>query len=502
MKLGIIDLGSNNIRFAVWEIYGNGYYRMIDELKENVRMGADTDNPFILDNKIDAAIDTLKRFKKFSESLDVGRIVIVGTEALRRAPNREEILKRIEEETGFNTIVLSEYEEAYLVYKGVVGSMVVKNSLMIDIGGTSTELVWIKDGELIESTSIPIGTLTLTEKFGLENIISPHNHTAMEKTLLEEFDKIPWLKGSGFQRLICVGGSARTIGRIDRHKKRYPISVTHNYSLNDIDLNQLYFTMLTKDAHMRAKIDGLEKDRSDIILGALAITSTVLKITGLQELRISGKGLREGILFEHLSSNYDRIENMLDAAIYSILARHDMDVAHAEHVYSLTYRMFKSLQELSKVDDSYLDILKTASMLHDVGMSITYYDHEKHSFYIILNSELNGINHKEILIAAFTAKFHKKYNSSMHISAFSGMINKLDISIAEKMGILIALSESFDRNLSGKVFDVKCEFNDDEVIIMPYSHEDISTEVMEAMKVEDSFEEIYKRKIVIKPMIV
>lgn len=501
MRLGIIDLGSNNVRFAVWEIYGNGYYRMIDELKENVRMGANTENPYIDELKVGQAIETLKRFKKFSESLKIGRIIVVGTEALRRSPNKDEILERIYNETGFKVIVLSAYEEAYLVYKGVVGSMVVKNSLMMDIGGTSTELVWIKDGEMMESTSIPIGTITLTEKYGLENIVSPKNHSLMEEALNKAFSSIPWLKDKGFERLICVGGSARTIGRIDRHKKRYPINLTHNYSLNDLDLNQLYLSLLTKDAHTRSKVDGLHKDRSDIILGALAITSTILKITNLQELRISGKGLREGILYEHLNANYERIENMLDASIYSILARHEANIAHAEHVYSLTYRLFENLRNIVKIDDAYLDILKTAAMLHDVGMSITYYDHEKHSFYIILNSELNGINHKEILLAAFAAKFHRKFNSEMHISAFSGLMNKLDLHLSERIGILIALAEAFDKNLNGVIYNVSCEELDDKVIVKAHSHEDITIEIMEANKIKDAFLYLFKKELVIEAFI-
>lgn len=497
MKFGIIDIGSNNVRYAVWEIYGKGYYRMIDEIKENVRLGAETLSPSISPDRINAAVAALRRFRDFSESLDVSRTVVVATEAVRRASNREEFLNRVREEVGYDPIVLSEYEEAYLVYKGVTGSMEVKNSLMIDIGGTSTELVWIKDGEMMESASFPIGTITLTEKYQLQNIVNPKNHTAMEESLKEAFGSIPWIRDKGYETLISVGGSARTMGRIDRHKKRYPITLTHNYTLNDLDINQMYYSMLTKDAHMRSKTDGLERDRSDIILGALSITNTILKITGLQEIRISGKGLREGILFEHLNAEYERYPNMLDASIYSVLARHDMDTSHAEHVLKLTFAMFDGLKEVHRIAPTYRDIVKTSAMLHDVGMSITYYDHEKHSFYIILNSEINGLNHREVLLAAFAAKFHKKYDSGLSITVFSHMINKLDLFIAEKIGILIALSEAFDRNLRGLVRDVECRVTEESVILTPISDEDISTEIIEAMKVSEKFRELFKKTLII-----
>lgn len=502
MRLGIIDIGSNTVRLVIWDIYGKGFRRIVDEIKDNVRLGENFNNEFeISDEKVNSLINTLKRFKYFTESLKVDRVIVVASEAIRLSKNRDELLYKIKKETTFETIVLDDTAESYLDYKGVTGSMEVEDSLMVDISGTNTELVWIKNNEQMESICLPFGTLNLTQMFNLNQIVSPKDHTDLEEFLLENLTKIDWIRENTFKTIILVGGSARTIARIDRKKKRYPLSITHNYTLNDLDINNLYYSVLTKDVKQRNKIQGLNKDRSDIILAALAMVYTLQKVSKVQEIRISGNGLREGIVYETTFAAMDTIENMLDSTIYAILARHDMDVRHSEHVYKLTKKMYDGLSPILKLHEDYQDVLKTAAMLHDVGMSIRYYDHEKHSFYIILNSEINGLNQKEILLSALAASYHRNNNMDLLIANFTQIINKLDVINAEKIGLLINLAECFEKNLNNIVYDVKVEIKDDNIILAPYADREITTEMLEANKVVDRFKEIFKKDLIFTPVI-
>lgn len=499
MRLGIIDIGSNTMRLVVWEIYGRGYYRIIDELKETVRLGAETIDPAISEDKIKQAAMVLNRFKTLAHNICVDKTIVMATEAVRLASNREAFLEYIKAETGYVPEVLAADEESYLDYYGVACSMEVENSLLVDIGGSSTGLVWIRKNELVESASIPIGTLTLTEKYDLEDIVTSQNHAAMEEELRREFGKISWFAEAGFKTMILVGGSARTVGRIDRYRKRYPLSITHNYTLLDLDIQELFNQMMTKTAYNRSKIRGLEKSRSDIIMGALGIIKTLCSLTGLQELRISGKGLREGRLYQFINANYDRHPDMLDASLHAILERHSLDAEHATHVYQLADKMWQSLKNPRDLPEYSHEILKCAAMLHDSGMSIRYYDHEDHSMYIILNSEINGLNHKEILIAALAARFHRKNDEDLPIAAFSQLINKMDLNVAEKLGLIIGIAESFERNLNGIVFDVECLISEEKITIMPIARENIDIEVAAAYKMKEKFSEIFRRELELIP---
>lgn len=495
MRLGIIDIGSNTIRLVVWELYGKGFYRVIEELKENVRIAQDLTGPELSEGKIQEALEALVKFQRFVQNLNVGRTVVVATDPVRRISNQADFLARIQSATGFEVLVLDEYEESYLDYRGVTSSMEIRNSLMVDIGGSSTELVWIKDNELMESTSVQIGTLSLTRQFDLADIVSPENHRAMEHLLAEELGRIPWIRSNEFQTMVLVGGSARAIGRIDRHRKHYPLTLTHNYTLEDLDINQLFNQLMTKTAHGRAKLPGLEMARADVILGAMAIVRSLCQLSGLTELRISGNGLREGILFDHIRSNYEFLPDKLEASVYSILARHSMEVRHSEHVFKLSARMFLALTDEKQFPLMWYDVLKCAAMLHDTGMSIRYYDHERHSFYLILNSEINGLNHKEILMAALAARYHRKTEDELSLASFSQLINRMDINIAERIGLLIGLAESFEKNLNGNVADVEVVQTADAIRITALSSEDIGPELVEAAKLAPKFSQIFRKKL-------
>ncbi len=495
MRLGIIDIGSNTIRLVVWELYGKGFYRIIEELKENVRIAQDLQGSVLSEEKIGEALTALTKFRQFVDNLKVGRTIVVATDPVRRISNQADFIKRIYDTTGFEVLVLDEYEESYLDYRGVTGSMEVRNSLMVDIGGSSTELVWIKDNELIESTSIQIGTLTLTQLFQLEDIVSPANHLAMDQLLHRELGKIPWIANNDFHTMILVGGSARAIGRLDRHRKHYPLTLTHNYTLEDLDINQLFNQLMTKTAHGRAKLPGLEMARADVILGAMAIVKALCSLSGLTELRISGNGLREGILFDHIRANYEFFPDKLEASIYSILARHNMETRHSEHVFKLSAKMFMALVDDKQFPLMWYDVLKCAAMLHDTGMSIRYYDHERHSFYLILNSEINGLNHKEILMAALAARYHRKTEDELSLAPFSSLVNRMDINIAERIGLLIGLAESFEKNLNGNVFDVEVTSTDDAIHVHALSHEQIGPELQEAAKLQTKFTQAFRRRL-------
>lgn len=501
MKLGVVDLGSNNVRLVIWEIYGDGYYRIIDELKENIRLGSDAELKLIPKLKVEIMLDTLSKFNKLCESMEVDKTIVVATESLRRAENSASIISKVKETTGFEILVLSEIEEAYLDYKGVSGSMIIENSLLVDIGGTSCELAWIKDNELVESTSIPVGTLNTTEKFSLSDIVTQKNHIQLEEYIHNAISSIEWIKGNKFKTIILVGGSARTIGRIDRFRKRYPLTITHNYTLEDVDIVSMYSSLMTKNAAGRSKTPGLEEDRADIILAALAVIKEVSQATGTTELRISGKGLREGILFDYINANYKVNPDMLEKSVYSILYRHDLNIGHAEHVTKLSRILFDSLKPVHKLSEDLTPVLYTASMLHDIGMSIRYYDHEKHSFYIILNSEINGLNQKEILLAGYSAMFHRKVDTDLSMASYSHILNRFDVLSSEKMGILIALAESFEKNVQGVVYDIETEITQDNIIIKAVAEEETDIEISEAKKLSGKFKELYNKNLVIKGQI-
>lgn len=219
-KIAIIDLGSNTARLVIVSILPGGYFKVIDELKEPIRLaeGMEIDG-FLRPLRMVQTIRTLKTFKTLYESHNVDKVFAYGTAAVRRAKNQDAFVEEIEKQVGIQIQVLSQQEEATLVYTGVINSMEIAKGLIIDIGGGSTKLISYQRQNMLNQDTLPFGALTLTQQFAhIEN--AEERAMAIEQYVREEMDKIEWLKNIDPEtRLIGVGGSIRNLGRISRRLK-------------------------------------------------------------------------------------------------------------------------------------------------------------------------------------------------------------------------------------------------------------------------------------------
>jgi exopolyphosphatase/guanosine-5'-triphosphate,3'-diphosphate pyrophosphatase len=497
-RLGIIDIGSNSVRLLLAEISPLGVLKIVDELKESVRLGADMiDGINLNEERISKAVTTLKTFKEFCDAVGVEEIIAVATEAVRKAANKDDFIKKIKEETGISIRILTGNEEAYYDYLGVINSMHVRNSLIIDIGGSSTELIWVQDNSLIKCISLPFGAVNLTQRFNLEDLITTQNEDNLKQFLINTFKDIPWLSEVKYDNVIGIGGTVRNIGKIDRKNKRYTLDIHHNYEILTSDVHSIYCSVKSKSLKQRKKVDGLSRDRSDIFIGPACAIVTLLDLLDVSKLVVSGKGLREGLLYEYVANHFGPIGDPLDFTINNVMLNHNVNINHANNVFFIATLLFEKLKPLHHLDDTFKSILKTAAKLHDCGLSIRYYDHHKHSFYMILNSEINALSHKELIMSAYVAASHRNNEFDLNIFQFHGIINRIDLTNVEKMGALLRIAESLDKSMSGLVTDIDCSIEKDTVTLKVYSNANIELELNDAKKSAHFFYEVYDKNLIL-----
>ena len=165
-KIGIIDLGSNSARLVIVNLFAEGYFMVVDELKESVRLGQDMERDgFLKPARVAETIKTLKMFKKLCDSSGVTRIIAVATEAVRRAKNQRSFLDEIQATCGIKIRVLSAEEEAILVYRGVINTMDVPKGIVLEIGGGSTKIIYYNRRNMLNYVTLPFGAVTLTGLF-------------------------------------------------------------------------------------------------------------------------------------------------------------------------------------------------------------------------------------------------------------------------------------------------------------------------------------------------
>jgi len=500
-KLGVIDLGSNSVRLMIMQTYANGSFKLIDEIKEGVRLSEGMIKDGLLQPRaIKRTIETIGLFTKLCSTNGIDKIIAVASAAVREAVNQKEFLAQLSQETGIKFRVLSGEEEAYYVYQGVVNSLEIKDGIIVDIGGGSTEIVKIKDRNLVESVSVPFGTVNLTEKFLGTNKNNGSQLEKMESFLQEILHEMPWLRKEKNPSLIGVGGTMRNLAKIDRRRKKYPLEIIHNYRLSTQDLHNIYQEIKVTNSEQRKKIAGLSKDRTDIIMAGFAMIEAISQFTKAKTLIISGNGLREGIFYNYLLGQRGAVmvEDVLSHSVENFMGFYGIRKHHAKHVCKLVLKLFDQLQELHGLGSEERKLLWVSSLLHDCGIAINYYNHSRHTFYLLTNSRLNGLSHRELVICAFICVLHSQEEVRKRgLAQYSDLLEEADYEKIYKLGILLRICTGLDRSTTGIVGDVNCQMKDDYVEIKTVVSGNADLEICQALRSAELFKKIYHKNLII-----
>lgn len=498
-KIGIIDLGSNTARLVIVELFEDGYYSVVDELKASVRLGQDMDRDgFLKPQRIAETIKTLKMFKKLCDASNVERIIAVGTAAVRRAKNQRSFLDEIQVACNITIKVLTEEEEAVLVYRGVINSMDIPKGLILEIGGGSTKIIAYNRRNLLHYANLPFGAVTLTDLFSGD--ATPQEATAhIEEFFTEQLKKLPWLQEIDEEtQMIGVGGSFRNLFKITKLVRKYPVDVAHNYHMEAEDFHSVYDMMKALDVDKRKKIKGLSPSRADIMPAAMAIINSFISYMNINVFTLSNCGLREGLMINQaLPITVEKpISDVLGYSLSTLVKYYDCDEKHVEHVMQLSVQLFKQLRVLHKFPRQYLKVLKIAASLHDCGRKIKYYNHARNSWYMILNANVYGATHREIVLAAFVACCHNHEDVPLiEWQKYKDILLEEDLDAVKKLGVLLRLAESLDRTQCGVVAGVNCDVLGDSVIMKTELVGDATLEIRDAENAEMEFKRAFKKNL-------
>lgn len=440
MKLGIIDIGSNSIRLVLFDIK-NQSYRTLDQVKHSVRLGQNMVAGRLDQRRIQDAVTVLKHFAAFMKYHKVQEIICVATEAVRKARNQNDFLSQAKRALGTEVRILSGLEEAYYDYLGCVNTLDLSDALILDVGGSSVEFILMEKRKAEESVSLPLGAIPLMEKFGLHRDASPKSIETLKQYLKEEFHQLAWLKKAKGYPLVGVGGSVRTLGRMDRLRKDQGPFIAHNYSLTPGDLTRIRDQVLTWRRHQGPKPAGLPRDREDLFLGPLFLMDCLTEELKSNKIFVSGAGVRDGLLFEYLFGEKKYVPDVLEFSLQNILCHHLPDQAGDHSLWPIAQQLYRLLAVDQADIRPMRKVLKTASYLHDLGRSINFFQKDRNTFYSILNAPIHGISQKQILLAASVAS-HSSAGDILKDYLGKKLLTSRDLRVIRKLGLILKLAEA------------------------------------------------------------
>jgi exopolyphosphatase/guanosine-5'-triphosphate,3'-diphosphate pyrophosphatase len=417
-------------------------------------------------------LETLGIFARFcrANGLADADVHAIATSAIRDASNREEFLERVRHASGYDVEVLSPSREAHYGYVAAINSTTLTDGVVLDIGGGSMQLVQVTDRLASGSVSFPVGAVRMTESFLSDgDPDKPARKKDLQRlrehvsTLLDGAD---WLSGRA-GRLVGTGGAVRNLAAAAQRAAFGAAGGTdigiQGFVLGSAALDQLVETLARLPVGDRRGVPGIKPGRGDIILAAAVTLQTVVRNGGFSGIEATKSGLRDGIFLARtiLGEEEPRFTDVRRCAVRNLAVQYESDLPHSEHVARLALQMHESLAQIGlfRPQPGEVELLWAAGMLHDVGMTISYGDHHKHSRYLIVSAELPGFDPRERALIAQMTRYHRK--GVPKLGEWSKLGREGDEQMLDRCAMILRLAEHLERGRDQSVSKVHLRTNGD-----------------------------------------
>ncbi|MDE3129860.1 MAG: Ppx/GppA family phosphatase [Acidobacteriota bacterium] len=512
--VAVIDLGSNSWRLVIYSYDAEPpreWWKRTDELFESVRIGSGLAATGRLgDDAMDRGLETLGIFARFCQANGLGAedVHVFATSAIRDASNRDEFLRRVRDTSGYDVEVLSTAAEAHYGYVAAINSTTLEDGVVLDIGGGSMQLIQVADRLERGSASFPVGAVRMTESFLSD---ADPDKPARKKDLQRLRDHIAReLEGAGWPsahggRLVGTGGAVRNLAAAAQRAQFGAVGGTdigiQGFVVSAEALNELVGTLAALPVAERRTVPGIKPGRGDIILAAAAVLQTVVELGGFAGIEATEAGLRDGIFLARtiLGEEQPRFADVRRAAVRNLAVQYESDLPHTQHVAHLALQMHQSLagNGLFEPQAGEAELLWAAAMLHDVGMTISYGDHHKHSRYLIVSAELPGFDPRERALIAQMTRYHRKGVPKLGEWAKLGRAG--DEEMLDRCALILRLAEHLERGRDQSVSEVHLRTNGDGISLHLLAEGDLTLPrwSVERYGDDEAFERTFHRPLVI-----
>jgi len=498
-RVAFIDLGSNSVRMNIVQINDDGSYYLMDQVKQMVRLSQGMGPELTLKPEpVKRTVEALKLFRKLIAVYQVGTVHSVATAAVRQATNQTAFLETLRQETQMEFEVITGQEEAYYDYLGVMNTIDAPDCLVVDIGGASTELVWVEHRQIRESISLPFGSVTLSERF-ISKDPTPEDLQKLKAFILKAFREVRWLKNAKGLPVLGLGGIIRTIGKIDKNRVQFPVLTLHNYQITDEEVNLVYDKVVGSTFEELRAMAGIGKSRADLMAGGIMPIKCAMELLGSRKLIISGNGLRDGLFFrrELLAPAGELVPDVLEHSLDNLMKRYGVNRRHASHVNTLTLSMFDQLQGIHGFSEQHRKVLHAAALLHDIGMHIDYFNHHYHGFYLVMNADLNGLTNRERVMTAFLVGHHRESSFREDWKKYRAVMNAKDYEDIRRLALFLKSAEKLDRSEAALVEAVTVNWSKKGLTLRLKGQGDLSLELAAVSQYRNEFQRLLKRELTV-----
>lgn len=499
MRTGILDIGSNSVRLSIVEVRPDGAYYVVDEQKATPRLAARLSEATgeLDEGGLAELIGVLRQLTDICHAYGVERTVAIGTAALRAATNRSAVVEAVRRAVGIGIEVISGEEEARLDFEAVRHTLDLGTAYLVDIGGASTEITLAVDGAAVASSTLPLGSVVLGRRWDDQEALA--NGLALDRAAAARLAEVAFLGSHPGAEVIGIGGTIRTLARVHQAERRYPLALTHNYTMSAEEVELTVRRLAATPLGQRKKTEGVSRDRGDLVVPGGALLLALMRRTRAARLRVSGRGVRDGLFYTRVLKGPLPLAPgpwpIVEESVGNVLVRFGGRLDHARQVTAIALGVFDALVLPGLVPSSLRRVQYVAAMLCRIGVQVNYYGFDRHTFYLVLNSPVYGLTHRETVMAALAASFKGRGELRRMALPLRSLLTEEDDMHAARLGVVTRLAQALDRRHEGRVESVSIRAGPGELNLVLTAARDVEVEVSEARDLAPQIRKVFGRDL-------
>ena len=497
-------MGASAIRLVVAEIQPRQPAKILEEATRAVPLGHDAFSTGVIRSEtVDTAVSALEGFKKILDSYGVVQLRAVATSAVREARNGEMFLDRIRGRTGLAFEVINEAEESRLVYLAVRhrlgGQPAFKGAwtLLVEVGGGSTDLTLLRRGRPNRSGVYALGAVRMRQQLNLTRQPPEMQISLLKRYIANIAEEIRVdIPLDRVTHVVAIGGDIRFAAAQLRERGSDETRVIPREEF-------LAFCDQVEAMEEEAIADRfrLSAAEAESLVPALLVYRALLAETGARRVVVSDASLRAGVLLD-MAEPGGRLgavdfERQVLASADALGVKYRYDRAHGRHVALLSVRLFDALADEHGLSGRERLLLQVAALLHDIGVFVSLRAHHKHSQYLLASSQIFGLTDNETAMVSNIARYHRRgLPQKSHLPYVA--LDAPDRLIVNKLAAILRVANALDSEHLQKVKDVRLVRRGELWILELEGTGDVTMERMVAVARADMFVETYGRQILIR----
>jgi len=502
--VAVVEIGSTGIRLIVAEISGSGQWKVLDRIGKPVALGKDVFNSGQVSREsLLECLSVLKNNREFLKGWNIEEkdIHVIATSALRAARNRDMFVDRVYLETGFNLNIVEGIEENRLMYLAV--RFAIKNdlplfwranSMILEMGGGSTEIMLLRRGQMVAAHSLRLGTILI------DQAIRYSDSWLEDRFLKENLRNTAELLGAEMElahirTFVVAGSDARiTATKVGKELNEHCSTISRESFISFADRVQNY---TVEECMQKLQLNFTE---AKIFIPGILVYRYLLERTGAAQVVVPNVSIREGLLID-LAQGIDSglkedFYSQIFASAVNLGRKYHVDEAHHRHVADICLLLFDSLIPEHGMNRRDRMRLEVAALVHDIGMFIRASNHQIHGQYIVSNSEIFGLHREELDLIANVIRYHRRDLPNPTDINYIALQREDRIRLL-KMAAILRVADALDRGHSRQIKNITLERKNETLLLHVESNRDLSLELIGLEEKANLFQDVFGYKIVL-----